>query len=272
MKLGISSFTYGWAVGIEGNMPQKPMTEQDLIAQTLYFGLHCLQIGDNLPVHTFSKERLENFKNQLVLNNIRIEIGARKMTAEHLQTYLDLAYFLGAPLVRFIIDGDDYEPTIEEVVSTIKNTLPFLHQHQISIGIENHDRLKANELASIMEKIGDKYVGICLDCVNSMGAGEGLEYVAEILAPYTINLHLKDFTVQRLSHKMGFKVLGAPAGTGLTNVPFLLDKVSNYGRCQSTILEQWVVPEKDTAASIEKEKAWAEQGITYLKNFIHLEK
>jgi 3-oxoisoapionate decarboxylase len=267
MKLGISSFTYGWAVGVEGNMPLQPMNEQDLIEQTLAFGLRCLQVGDNLPLHSLSKERLGVFKQIIDKQVIRVEIGARGMTENHLQTYLELAKFLNAPLVRFVIDSSGYEPDTKEIIRLINNALSFLRQNQIVLGIENHDRMKAKELAQIMETVGSNLVGICLDCVNSMGAGEGLEYVAEMLAPYTVNLHLKDFVVQRLPHKMGFTVVGAPAGTGLTNVPFLLEKIAPYKRCQSAILEQWVVPENGIEASIAKEKAWAAQGIAYLKHF-----
>ena len=56
MVLGISSFTYGWAVGIED--AQRSLNEQDLVAQTRSFGLNCLQIGDNLPLHRMPSERL----------------------------------------------------------------------------------------------------------------------------------------------------------------------------------------------------------------------
>ena len=42
--------------------------------------------------------------------------------------------------------------------------------------------------------------------VNSIGAGEGFEMVSEILIPYTINLHIKDFAIFRAVHKMGFTI------------------------------------------------------------------
>ena len=54
MILGISSFAFGWAIGPEGYVLEKPMTETDLIYQAVGSGLSCLQIGDNLPLHTFS--------------------------------------------------------------------------------------------------------------------------------------------------------------------------------------------------------------------------
>jgi sugar phosphate isomerase/epimerase len=265
MILGISSFTYGWSVGFSEGSAVKPMDEQGLINQTLAFGISCLQIGDNLPLHTFDAERLNKLKQEILKNNIRIEIGARKLTGENIEKYIQLAAFLNAPLLRFVIDGPGFEPDSNYVIKIIKNSIPALKANGITLGIENHDRLKAKELARIMEVIGDEHVGVCLDCVNSMGAGEGLEHVADVLMPYTVNLHIKDFVVSRLPHQMGFTVTGAPAGQGITNIALLMEKANQYGRCQSAVLEQWVVPEDNMEATVKKERLWAQESISFLK-------
>ena len=265
MVLGISSFTYGWSVNHNADKAENPAYEQVLINKTLAFGLNCLQIGDNLPLHTFDDKRLNDLKKRITTYGIRLEIGAKGLTDERAEQYVQLADYLKAPLLRFIIDCPGFEPDNEEVIKTIKNILPLLKAKDITLGIENHDRFKVKELAGIMESVGDKHVGICLDCVNSIGAGEGLEYVADILAPYTVNLHIKDFMVTRLPHQMGFTVEGCPAGVGLTNVKLLMEKIGQYGRCESAILEQWVVPEDTREATTEKEELWAQQSIDYLK-------
>ncbi|WPU93602.1 TIM barrel protein [Mucilaginibacter sabulilitoris] len=265
MILGISSFTYGWAINYHIAEAKNPALEQFLIDRTLAFGLSCLQIGDNLPVHTFDRERLYRLKNRITESGIRLEIGARELTDEHLEKYIQLADYLDVRLLRFVIDGAGFEPAAETIVKTIKKFLPRLKQKGIILGIENHDRFKSKELAGIMELIGDEHVGICLDCVNSIGAGEGLEYVAHILSPYTVNLHIKDFTVNRLSHQMGFSVEGCPAGQGLTDIDLLMEKVGRYGRCESAVLEQWLVPENVKETTVSKEEQWAKQSIDYLK-------
>lgn len=267
MLLGISSFTYGWAIGVPGKMPAIPWTEQSLLDQTLRFGLHTLQIGDNLPLHSLPEERLAALKERAVLNNIRLELGARKLTHEHLHRYLVLAEYFNAPLLRFVIDSDNYTPNLDEIKNIINDSLPILKNNKVKIGIENHDRLKARDLAALMERIGSSDVGICLDCANSLGAGEGLEFVAGMLAPYTLNLHVKDFTVQRLSHNMGFIITGAETGKGMINLPLLLDLLSPYNRCESAILEQWTPPRSSIDETISIESEWAKTGVEYLKQF-----
>lgn len=265
MILGLSSYTFGWAVGVPGLLPSTLMSEDDLLDLTLQQGLSCLQIGDNLPLHAFSQTRLGQFRERLRDNHVRIEVGARGLTSGNLQRYLEICGFLDAPLLRFVIDDADYEPDSKTVVSIIKNHLSSLRKAGVKLGIENHDRFRAREIAAIMNAVDDEYAGICLDCVNSLGAGEGIEHVSEILAPFTINLHIKDYRIQRLPHKMGFIVEGCVAGSGMTDVPSLLDRIIPYGRCESAVLEQWVVPESSVDATIDKEKKWALKGLEYLK-------
>lgn len=263
MVLGISSFTYGWAFSVNG--VSKPLDEQDLIAQTIDFELKCLQIGDNVPLHTFSPERLSALRDAINNNNIRLEVGARGLTEEHLHRYLDIAASLQSPLLRFVIDENKYEPELKTITPILKNILPHLKKHNITLGIENHDRFKAVELRNMMDAISDHNIGICLDTVNSIGAGEGLEWVTDVLAPYTVNLHIKDFSIRRFSHNMGFTVAGAPAGKGMLDLSSVMEKLSKHKRCQSAVLEQWVIPEKELIETIQKEKQWAIEGIKYLK-------
>jgi len=99
-----------------------------------------------------------------------------------------------------------------------------------------------------------------------MGAGEGFETVSDILLPYTINLHIKDFTIRRVSHKMGIIIEGAPAGKGLLNIRDILSRASETGICKSAILELWTPPEKSIEETIIKEEKWAEESIQYLKS------
>jgi sugar phosphate isomerase/epimerase len=241
------------------------MTELDLLNKTLKAGMTCLQIGDNIPLHLFSAERLEQFRTSISENNIRLEVGARKLTREHLNRHLDIATVFKSPLLRFVIDGDQYEPNSAEIITIIKECVPRLKENDVVLGIENHDRFKAKELAFIMQAINSDYVGICLDCVNSIGAGEGLEWVASILLPFTVNLHIKDFTIQRVDHQMGFTVTGTPLGQGMIQLPALREKLAVYNRCESAVLEQWVTPETNLEETIRKEEQWANQSIEYIK-------
>ncbi|MEJ1240986.1 TIM barrel protein [Chryseolinea sp. T2] len=265
MILGISSFAYGWWAGVKNARSVNPLSENDLLLIARKHGLHCIQFGDNLPVHQFDIDRRETLKRNIIDGGIRIELGARGLTADHLHTYIELAKFFNAPLVRFVIDEGPYEPSISSVADIIEDFIPMLEKESIVLGIENHDRFKATELVFLMESLGSRHVGICLDTVNSLGAGEGLDHVAELLSPYTVNLHIKDFTVQRVKHSMGLNVTGVPAGLGFLNTFALVEKLQGFHRCPSAVLEQWVPFQNDLDTTIALEQSWAEESLNHLK-------
>lgn len=267
MQAGISTYTYTWAIGVPGSIPEKPMTVFELIETSCALDVKVVQIADNLPLENFSVPELEQIKKFADDRGIRIEVGARWMTFDRLKMYLNIARIMNSSILRFVIDGPGFEPSLDEIHSIIQLIVPELEKSNICLVIENHDRLLSREFVEIVQKSGSKYVGICLDTVNSMGAGEGLETVIGLLAPYTMNLHVKEFSIRRVSHKMGFIIEGVPLGKGMLPVAELIQKVSSH--CQSAILEQWTPPEPTIQETIKKESEWAKESIIYLKSVLN---
>jgi L-ribulose-5-phosphate 3-epimerase UlaE len=104
--------------------------------------------------------------------------------------------------------------------------------------------------------------------VNSFGALEGPEVVVDALAPYTVSLHVKDFTIRRVDHQMGFVVEGSPAGQGRLDIPWLLESISEAGCEPNAIIELWTPPDPDLPATIAKEEAWARESVTYMHRLV----
>lgn len=268
MEPGISSYTYTWAAGVPGSIPAKPLTVFGLIDKASALGIKIVQIADNMPVEKLSDTELEKLRSYAESKGISPEMGGRGLTTRHTIRCLETADIIGSPLLRMVIDTADYEPDTDSVISLIRDLLPEFKKKNIKLAIENHDRLKAREFERIVLKTDPEIIGICLDSVNSMGAGEGFETVSEILAPYTINLHVKDFTIHRVSHKMGFVIEGSPAGKGMLDIPGLVNLISSYGRCNSAILELWTPPEKSVEETIIKEEMWALESVQFLKTIM----
>ncbi len=265
MRLGLSSYSYTWAVGVPGQPPDHPMTAYELIEEAVRLHVPCVQMADNMPLHHMDAAELHHLHRFATSRRISIEVGTRGLQEENLLQYIEVAVRLDAPLLRVVIDAPGFEPSVEEAVAQIKAVLPVLRQHRIRLAIENHDRFPSSLFAALVDNTDPAYVGICLDSVNSLGAGEGLHEVVSRLAPYTINLHLKDYFIRRVWHKMGFVVEGVPAGEGMLNIPWLRQEIEQYGKCGSAILELWTPPETDLSATISKEKAWVEKSVAFLQ-------
>jgi 3-oxoisoapionate decarboxylase len=268
MQLGLSSYTYTWAVGVPGSMPLKPLSPEDLVDKAVAAGLGLVQIADNLPLEKMNEKELIDLEKYSSGKGVEIEMGGRGLTPEHTIKCLEAAKSLNSPILRMVIDGAGYVPDLNSVVSVISEMMPEFKSGNIRLAIENHDRFKASEFEKIIQSVGSEWVGICLDSVNSMGAGEGFEEVSKILLPYTINLHIKDFTIRRVSHKMGIIIEGSPAGKGMLNIKELIDKLIILKRCHSAILELWTPPESELEDTIEKEEIWAGESIKFLKTIL----
>lgn len=266
MQPGISSYAFTWAIGVPGKEPERPMSIYELIDMSTELDVKVVQVADNLPLEKFSMEELTQIRQYADRAGVMIEVGARGMTPERLQQYIEIAAMMGTPILRFVIDQKGFVPSMDAIHSIIRNALPALKEKNIILAIENHDRLLTTDFVEIVEKSGGSQVGICLDTVNSMGAGEGLETVIDRLAPLTVNLHVKEFSVERVFHMMGFVIEGKPLGKGMLPLAELIEKVSST--CHTAILEQWTPPESTIEETILKEKAWAVESINYLKSLL----
>ena len=268
MHLGISSYTFPWAIGIPGHIPAYPLDEYGLLNKAIEYHVNHLQFGDNLPLHLLNDQELTDLIRRAREASIQLEVGMRGLIQENVIRYIEIAKKVQSRFLRIVIDDHDFEPDEEQVIEKIKNLIPELKKANILLAIENHDRFSARSLERIIQKTDDKYVGICLDTANSLGAGEGIKEIVEILSPYTINLHIKDFRIQRLSHKMGFIVDGCISGKGMLQIPWLIEKLEKFNRCQTATLEVWSNAESNTEQTILKERQRADQSIEYLKQFI----
>ena len=278
MRLGISSYTYSWAIGVPGYPPERPLTATGLLDRAARLGVHMVQVADNLPLDRLPDSQLEAFQRHAAGLGIQVEVGTRGIHPDHLRTYLRLAERLQSPILRVVVDTADHHPTEDEAEETIRPLLPEFERAGVCLAFENHDRFPARTLARIVEHMDSPCAGICLDTVNSFGALEGPEVVVETLGPWVVNLHVKDFVVQRASHKMGFTVEGRPAGQGQLNVPWLLhalrEQIQGHRRSSpvqvepNAILELWTPPEKALADTMAKEEAWATASVAYLRRLI----
>jgi sugar phosphate isomerase/epimerase len=269
MRLGISSYTYVWSVGVPGYpQPREPLTALGLVRRAAELGVHVLQIADNLPLDELSESSLDQLQKAADDLGVALEVGTAGIEPEPLRKYLRLAVRLGSPVLRTILDTEQIQPSPDEAVRAMRGVLPDFASAGVTLAIENHDRFPAVTLLEIIKRCESRSIGICLDTANSLGCGEDLQTVMRSLGPYVVNLHLKPFRAFRLPHRKGFVIDGCPAGQGVVNVPRLLADLRELGRDPNVILELWPPPEATIEESIAKEEAWTRESIQYLRQFV----
>jgi len=265
VRLGLGSYGLAWAIGVPGFPVRTPLDAFGLVGRAADWKLEVVEIDDNLPLDRLSRRELAALRTQADGVGVALVVGMRGLVEDAVGRHLEVAGALGSTLLRAVIDAPRLEPAPDEVVAVLRRLVPELERAGVTLAIENHDRFPSGVLAEMVRAAESPRVGICLDTVNSFGALEGPAVVVENLGPLTVNLHLKEFTVRRAGHKMGFAIEGAPAGQGRLDVPWLLSRLRALGRDPDAILEQWVPPEDDVDRTVAKELRWAEQSLAYLR-------
>lgn len=266
MKLGVSTYTFAWAVGVPGATPEHPLGVEELIERAAQLGAEVLQIADNLPLQSRSIRDMQRLAGHAQAVGVEIELGTRGTDLGHLRRYLELAAAGSSRLIRLVIDAPPDHPTPEEVVRRLAPLREEFVQANVTLAIENHDRISTMQLRWVITTLGEDWTGICLDTVNSFGALESPETVIEALAPLTVNLHVKDFVIKRAWHAMGFTIEGCPAGQGSLNIPALLSAVCSHHHGLTAVLELWTPPEARLEDTLAKERAWADSSAAFLRH------
>jgi 3-oxoisoapionate decarboxylase len=267
--VGLSSYTYPWAVGIPGWPPASPLGPVELLRRAVELGVGVVQFADNLPLDELDEQHLSAVEAVAAEHGLQLEVGTRGI-GDHLGRYAELAVRLGSPFVRVVLDRGRDEPSVAEAVDRLSRYEPAFRSRDIRLAIENHDRFSTGQLLHIVDSLGD-WVGICLDTVNSLGALEPPETVIAALGPRAINVHLKDFTIQRHRHALGFEVVGTPLGQGRLDLPRLLEALEGWGQVRTAILELWTPLGESLDLTIATEQAWAVASLAHVRAATSLE-
>lgn len=268
MKLGLGTYAFAWALGVPGYDTTTPMTGIQFIDKAHQLGVKLVQIADNLPLDQMSTSAFNALIARAHDYDISIEVGTRGIMHDHLRRYLDIAIACKSPILRVVIDSADHQPSPEQVVEILRTIIPEFERNSVVLAIENHDRFKVQVLADIVTALDSPNIGICLDTVNSFGSLEGPDVVINTLGRHVVNLHIKDFKIERLNHNMGFILEGTPAGQGMLDVLSVIKRLQAFDREFNAILELWNPYEGDLAKTIESEALWAQQSVIYLRTLI----
>lgn len=269
--LGIGSWTYPYHCGLGNKINEKlrvynPMTPYDLILEAKKQGVRCVQICENRPLDIYTNIELKEIRKFAEKKGIQLEIGMRGATKENLKKMIEMTHVLGAGLLRCVIDSENYEPELEEILINLKEIQPILEKYGIVLGVENHDRFKAQQFAYIMEQLDDKHFGIVLDTTNSLSQEEKVEDVLECLAKYTVCLHFKDYDIIRGSGTIGLEIVGTAVGDGRQKTEMILERLCKDAQQDfSTIVEFWMPYEANLEKTLKKEREWAEKSVVYLQ-------
>jgi 3-oxoisoapionate decarboxylase len=264
MRLGVGSYTWPWAVGVDGYPRSRPLSALAILERAQALGVEVVQLCDNLPVGLLSDTDRRQLRTVARSSGLCVQLGTRGCLPDHLRQQLAWCAQVGAGLLRVVLDDGADQPPLAAAEERLRAVLPDLGRSGVILAIENHDRFRAAELAGLVTRLESRHVGVCLDTANSFGALEGPEAILAVLRPHVVNLHVKDFVVRRQPHQLGFVIEGAPAGEGRLDLAALLRGLPAV----EAIVEQWTPPAGDLEETVAREADWAVRSVRNLKHLL----
>ncbi|MFC7619490.1 sugar phosphate isomerase/epimerase family protein [Microlunatus sp. GCM10028923] len=264
-RLGLGSYAYFWR---HSDRAPEPLTLADELRQTRDAGLDLFQVCDYAPLLDFTEAELLATRSVAADCGVELELGTKGVAVDHLARFAELAVILNARLVRSMVLPADRDGGLAEVEAGLRQVLPRFAEAGITLALETYEQLPSTELVALIENVADPSLGICLDPANNVAALEHPRDVVERCAPYTKNVHVKDFAFTRSGGWIGFTLEGMPLGTGLLDLDHLLATVDPVGRGITMITEHWLTWRGDYAETARLEGDWTDQTITRMKEHL----
>jgi len=112
---------------------------------------------------------------------------------------------------------DDFREYGKRAEQALQWAAPVLSRNKFHLALENHKDQRVPEKLALLQRIGNEFVGICLDVGNSFTLLEDPLEVVRGYAPYTLTVHLKDQAVRE--NETGFLFADVPMGKGFLSLP-----------------------------------------------------
>lgn len=251
--IGLSTYAFFWQIS---DRSPKPLSLQEVLSRTRDLDAQLFQICDYQPLHTYSETQLRDLKKYADDLGVTLELGTKGIKTEHLANYLRMADLLGAKIIRSMVTAPDHRPTLAEAEALLKESMPAFEASGVTVALETYEQLSSTDLVSLVEAVGSKSLGICLDPANCVANLEHPIAVIDRCAPYVANLHVKDFAFTRRGGWVGFTLEGVKLGDGLLPYDYMIEKVNPEARGINQVVEHWLTWQDDYEKSSRIENEW----------------
>jgi len=203
------------------------MTVEHLLHKAAELNLDGVQLADPRHLDSFEYGHISALRQMADSLGLYIELGTSGLNPEHLQTMVRAAHVLGASLVRTYVgqprphSAQAMEQLIAEAAAQLRETLPICERYGVTLALENHQDLTADELLSLLELLDHRWIGVCFDTGNPLALLEDPLEAAYAFAPLIRSVHLKDYKV--IADRDGFSLLGCTLGEGIVDLQAIID-------------------------------------------------
>ncbi len=262
-RLGLSSYAFFWQLS---DKVSAPLSIHDALNRTAELGVDLFQVCDYTPLEAMTDSELAAVRATADRLGISLELGTKGIRPKHLRKFLHIAGILGSPLLRTMINTPGHTPTTVEAVEIFKEVLPEFKASGVKIAVETYEQVPTSRILDVIRGVDSPYLGICSDPANTVAALEMPSEVIDAVAPYVLNMHIKDFAFSRKDGWVGFTYAGVPLGEGLLDYDYMAGKFQPKERKINQIVEHWLPWQDTEAETIRLENQWTQHSIEFLRS------
>ena len=244
MRIAIDPYSYHRFFGVVyPDLEQDPgwrMSVEDFIDAACSHGVSGVSI-ESFSVDEFSEKRLQEIRRRLDDSDLirvwawgphDLGLGTEPERLPDLLRHVDIAEALGASVMRICAGGRrtrrlPWPEHRELLLPLLRQAADYAADRGVTLAIENHIDLLADELIELVETLAHPALGVCFDTANNLRMLEDPMEVARKLAPYAKVVHLKDVTAHRGSPREFRFWPSVPLGQGLIDLPATLRALSD---------------------------------------------
>jgi sugar phosphate isomerase/epimerase len=177
--------------------------------------------------------RLRNYAASL---DVLIEVHAGSALSPRFEKAIQQAAFLGSKVIgcsfgmlmrpNRIATLDAWDKHMEDCHKRLKQLAAIAASYKIIVAVENHLDFTVEELRDLVASIDSPYVGVMFDVGNTIGTLDDPTEAADILGPYTVATHYKDFAIEEVAR--GFRFTMVPLGAGSLNLHGITERLHKY--------------------------------------------
>ena len=198
------------------------MTPADLVRFAYENDLHgvCLHISDGeaAAVRKMDGKAREALRRLLEELGIALHLEISSTDKAEVETVIGCAQALGVRNIRVYAR---HEGPLSKVIEAVYADLAYIceraNQLDLHVDYEQHEDLRAAEIASILARIGDPRMNALFDYSNSLNAYEEPLAALHILAPFIRQVHVKG--ARKTIEANGWGQIGVPQGSPEDELP-----------------------------------------------------
>jgi sugar phosphate isomerase/epimerase len=164
-----------------------------------------------------------------------LEFGASEGALAELLAWIEVAAAAGVGTLRIVVAGpalrgrEAVNAQIERTVPPLRHACRSAAKLGVVLAVENHGDLTAQELALLLDQVGEEDLGVCFDTANALRVGDDAVEAVTMLASRVRMLHVKDVEAVTPATDAVAGPRSVPFGTGVVPLEAVLRVAERAG-------------------------------------------